>query len=464
MSENDNNKKKYNLRFAMSGLLIVCGGILFYYILFHFEQLTGRIGYLISVFSPVWVGIIIAYILNPIMRFLEIRVCFPLWNRMKRKKGHIYSKEAVVIRIICVFLTIVIFLALIYGIIMSVLPQIITNIGVIINKIPSFDLYKILKDFMPFDTSTLKDMSNLSENLITNIGSLLNTIMPILSGVSKGFSTLIDVASPVFKIILNFIIGIIISVYLLFDKEKYIAQSKKLLYAFLKQERANNFLNNLRYSDKIFGGFITGKIIDSMIIGVFCYIGVLIIGINIPVLVAVVVGVTNVIPYFGPFIGAIPCGLLILIEDPKKCLIFIIFIILLQQFDGNILGPKILGSSTGLNGFWVIFAITVFSKLFGVIGIFMGVPVFAVIYAAIRTLVNKRLEIKHMPVETDYYAKSDYISDTETESNTGKSFRFAKKTFDKVTREAYQEEIDREIKAGKDKDEVTDPGSKESQS
>ena len=171
-----------------------------------------------------------------------------------------------------------------------------------------------------------------------------------------------------------------------------------------------------------------------------CYIGMLVIGSEYSVLIAVVIGVTNVIPYFGPFIGAIPCGLLMLMENPKKALIFIIFIIVLQQFDGNILGPKILGSSIGLNGFWVIFAITVFSKLFGVIGMFMGVPIFAVVYAAIRTLVNQRLEIKHMPVDTQFYIDSDYIPESDGINNTGKSFRFAKKTFDRVTRETYQED------------------------
>ena len=447
------NRKKYNFRFAMSGLLIVCGGILFYYILFHFDKLTDRLGYLASVFSPVIAGIIIAYILNPVMRFLEQKAGYPFWNKIKRKKDHVYKKEAVVIRIICAFLTMFIFLAMIYGIIMSVVPQIVNNIRDIISSNDGFEFNLIFNELFSLDPKLMENMSNLSENLFTNIKSVLQTVRPYLDDIKNTTFTLIDYASPVFKSLLNFVIGIIISIYLLIDKEKYIAQVKKLLYAFLKRERANNFINNLRYSDKIFGGFITGKIVDSIIIGIMCYIGMLIIKSDYSVLIAVVIGVTNVIPYFGPFIGAIPCGLLLLMEDPKKCLIFVIFILILQQFDGNILGPKILGSSIGLNGFWVIFAITVFSKLFGVIGIFMGVPVFAVIYAAIRTLVNQRLEIKHMPVDTDYYIKSDYIPEDEGISNTGKSFRFAKKTFDKVKRETYQED---EIKNAKNNTEESD--------
>lgn len=439
---NSDNNKKFNFRFVISGLLVFCGSILFYYILFHFDNMKERIGNFTSIFTPLFSGIGIAYILNPVMRFLEKKVLFPLWDRIKRRKDHTYSKEAVVIRIISVIMTILIFLALIYGIIMSVVPQILNNIGDIINKIPNLDYSALMQNLLP-DTQILEDFSNISENLINNVGSILTSIQPILSGLLKTTTTIIDYASPVFKSLLNFLIGIIISVYLLFDKEKYIAQSKKLLYAFLKRETANNLINNLRYSDKIFGGFITGKVVDSLIIGVLCYFGVLIIGTNVPVLIAVVIGVTNIIPYFGPFIGAIPCGLIILMYDPKKCLIFLIFILILQQFDGNILGPKILGSSIGLNGFWVIFAITVFSKMLGVIGIFLGVPLFAVIYSAIRTLINKRLEIKHMPVETDYYKKSDYIPEEDDVNNSGQLFRFGQKTFDRVKKQTDEEDKNR---------------------
>jgi predicted PurR-regulated permease PerM len=273
--------------------------------------------------------------------------------------------------------------------------------------------------------------------------------------ISRTSTSLVGSIITIFKSLLNFIIGIIISIYLLVDKERFIAQAKKVLYAFLTRERANNFINNLRYSDKIFGGFISGKIIDSLIIGVLCYIGMLVLRLPYSVLIAVLVGITNIIPYFGPFIGAIPSAFFILMIDPKKCLVFVIFILILQQFDGNILGPKILGDSTGLNSFWVIFSITVFSGLFGILGMFIGVPVFAVIYAAFKTLINKRLEIKHMPVETSYYIDYDYDPDEDsTDGNSGKSFRFAKKTFDKVTEETFIEEHDnnRSLSSGSNAD------------
>ena len=162
-----------------------------------------------------------------------------------------------------------------------------------------------------------------------------------------------------------------------------------------------------------------------------------------PLLISVLVGVTNVIPYFGPFIGAIPSAFILLMIDPKQCLVFIIFVFILQQFDGNILGPKILGDSTGLSSFWVIFSITVFSGFWGVWGMFIGVPLFALIYAAFRTLINQRLEIKHMPVDTDYYISSDYTPEEDGVNNSGQLFRFAQKTFERLKKQTIEEDQNR---------------------
>ena len=441
MKENKNHN--FYFKIGMNGLLIVCGGIFFYYILFHSDKLSELINAFFSMLTPIIAGLVIAYILNPVMRFLETKVFGPLWNKIKRRKDHTYSKEAKVIRLLSTFLTIIIFIALIYALVMLLFPRIISNMQSILGRIPVYflnmdDYYANVLAKYPKLETLLKQYS------IDMTQWFYDKILPYFEEViSKTSTSLVGSVITIFKSLLNFIIGIIISIYLLADKEKFIAQAKKVLYAFLKRERANNFINNLRYSDKIFGGFISGKVIDSLIIGVLCYIGMLILRLPYPVLIAVLVGITNIIPYFGPFIGAIPSAFFILMIDPKKCLVFVIFILILQQFDGNILGPKILGDSTGLSSFWVIFSITVFSGLFGILGMFIGVPVFAVIYAAFKTLINKRLEIKHMPVETSYYVDYDYDPDEEsTGGNSGKSFRFAKKTFDKVTEETYIEEHD----------------------
>ncbi|MCR5673211.1 MAG: AI-2E family transporter [Lachnospiraceae bacterium] len=427
----------------MNGLLIICGGIFFYYLLFHSEKFSALITKVLSILTPITAGLAIAYILNPLMRFIETRMFAPLWKKIKPKKDHVYSKEAIIIRLISAFLTLILFIAVLYGLVISVLPQLIVNIQSILGRIPVY-----LLNVNEYYASVLKEypkLESILEQYSVDMSKLFyNKILPYFEEIlGKTSTTLVGSIIAIFKSLLNFIIGIIISLHLLIDKEKFCAQSKKVLYAFLKRERANNFINNLRYSDKIFGGFITGKCIDSVIIGILCYIGMLILKLPYPVLIAVIVGITNVIPYFGPFIGAIPSAFFILMVDPKKCLIFLIFVLALQQFDGNILGPKILGDSTGLNSFWVIFAITVFSGLFGIAGMFIGVPVFAVIYAAVKTLINTRLEIKHMPVETNYYVKSDFTLEEDGVNNSGQSFRFVNKTFDKVKKETFEEDQDR---------------------
>ena len=442
MKSSDKNKNYY-FKMGVNGLLTVCGGILFYYILFHYDRLSALISTFFSILTPLISGLIIAYILNPVMRFLETKVFSPLWNKLKPKKGYTYAKEFIVIRVLCAFLTLILFIMVIYLLVISVVPQLITNLQSILGRVPVY-----LLNLDEYYSSVLTKYPNL-ESLLTQYSIdmsqwFYNKILPYFEElISKSSTSLLGSIITVFKSLLNFIIGIIISLHLLIDKERFIAQSKKVIYAFLKQERANNFINNLRYSDKIFGGFISAKVVDSIIIGILCYIGMLILKLPYPVLIAVVVGITNVIPYFGPFIGAIPSAFFILMIDPKKCLIFLIFVLALQQFDGNILGPKILGDSTGLNSFWVIFSITVFSGLFGWVGMFIGVPLFAVIYAAFKTVVNKRLEIKHMPIETGYYVKSDFSYEDDGDGNSGNSFRFAQKTFAKVTKETFEEDQDR---------------------
>ena len=198
-------------------------------------------------------------------------------------------------------------------------------------------------------------------------------------------------------------IGLIISIYLLSSKEKFQGQAKKTIYALLDVNRANALTDNARLIDRTFGGFINGKLLDSFLIGVISFICVSLLKFPYPMLLSFIIGVTNIIPFFGPFIGAVPCALLILMVNPMQALYFVIFIFVLQQFDGNILGPRILGNSTGLTGFWVIFSITLFSGLLGVAGMILGVPVFAVFYTLVRRKINGNLKRKGMPVEIKAY-------------------------------------------------------------
>ena len=218
----------------------------------------------------------------------------------------------------------------------------------------------------------------------------------------------------VLKVLWNFIIGFIISIYVLASKEKFTGQAKKFVYAVFHKDIANIIINDFCFTHKTFIGFISGKVLDSIIIGVLCFIGTSILNTPYAALVSVVIGVTNVIPFFGPYLGAIPSIILIFIVDPVhplNCVYFAIFILILQQFDGNFLGPKILGNSTGLTGFWVIFAITLFGGLLGVFGMIVGVPIFAVIYAAIRSLLDAALRKKQLPTESSKYINVCLVND-----------------------------------------------------
>ena len=229
----------------------------------------------------------------------------------------------------------------------------------------------------------------LNTNLDTWNTWLKNTLLPsmqnILSGAAIGVLNVVTVAK-------NLIIGIIVAVYMLASRKRFVQQGKLVLHSIVRPRWAQLITEEVKYADRMFGGFINGKIMDSAIIGVLCYIGCLIFKFPSALLVSVIIGVTNVIPFFGPFIGAIPATLLILIQSPIKALWFVLFVLVLQQLDGNIIGPKILGNTTGLSSFWVLFAILLFGGLWGFVGMIVGEPLFAVIYDVIKKLVIHGLQ------------------------------------------------------------------------
>lgn len=432
---------KRNILNGFTALFVICGSILFYFILFYWENFKGVLSKTVSIFTPVLIGVAIAYLLNPILKFSEKHIVMRIWNQF-RNPSKKYKKEKAIIRGISVTITMIVFFLICYGLVMLIVPQVIESLESIIKQIPDYvnssTVYFNQKaDKLLKENPGLEKMLNQYWNNFTNwsIDTLIPSIKDLLS---KTSSSLVDSVFGVIKTVINLIIGIIVSVYLLYSKESFCAQFKKIAYALLREERANNLINNVRYSNKIFGGFLSGKILDSIIIGILCYILMLILKLPYPVLISIIIGITNVIPCFGPFIGAIPSALFILIVSPSKCLTFLILIFILQQFDGNILGPKILGDSTGLSSFWVIFGITVCSSLLGLLGMFLGVPIFAVIYAAVKTFIEKRLEKKNLPSDTTYYIHSDFEPNDDAD-NKGKEFKFVRKTFENIVPERIKE-------------------------
>ena len=299
------------------------------------------------------------------------------------------------------------------GFFQYVIPQIATSIQSIANQFPTYvnNLSAWLEEILVDNPEIEEKVTGLFNTYSKDLENWFNrTLLPQMNAILKTVSMSMI---SIFKALWNLVIGLIISVYLLSNKEKFLCQTKKITYAFLDTRRANALIEDARLIDRTFGGFISGKILDSLIIGIICFFCMSLLQFPWPMLISVIVGVTNIIPFFGPFIGAIPCALLILMVNPLQCLYFIIFILILQQFDGNFLGPKILGGTTGLSSFWVIFSITIFSGLMGVPGMIFGVPLFAVFYALIKRRTDKNLNRKGMPTETGKYHNLDKI-DTKT--------------------------------------------------
>ena len=278
----------------------------------------------------------------------------------------------------------------------------VTDVTAWLNK-----LFENNQDLQDFIIPQFYRLSSELENWLADTATLLQKSTEVLKTVSLSILGIL-------KVLWNFVIGFVISIYVLASKETFAAQGKKIIYAAFEKDSANSVLGSFRFVHKTFIGFFSGKVLDSIIIGLLCFIGTTLLNTPYAALVSLIVGVTNVIPFFGPYLGAIPCALLILVVDlanPMSCVTFVIFILILQQLDGNLIGPMILGDSTGLSGFWVIFSITAFGGLFGVGGMIVGVPVFAVFFAVVRGLVNRSLIKKEMPIQSDLYINMDSVNE-----------------------------------------------------
>lgn len=391
--------KKY-FYWGITAFLVIVASILFYYILFHRSSLSSGIDTIIGISMPIIDGFVLAYLMTPVLNQIERRIIEPLY---KKAKLPVNAKSQKRIRGLSILVTVILILIVLFEFFGLVIPEVIRSIQSIIFQLPIYinnlnhwalglmknnpDLEQTVNDLLAQYSPKLLDYFN--SNLLPNINGLVKTLSLSVIGI--------------FKALWNFIIGFIISIYVLGSKEKFAGQAKKIAYALFDRKTGNEIISNFRFIHETFIGFIGGKIVDSIIIGIICFICTNIIGTPYAILVSVIVGVTNVIPFFGPWIGGVPSALLVLMVDPMQALYFIILILVIQQFDGNILGPKILGDSTGLSGFWVIFSITIFGGLFGVPGMVVGVPIFAVLYAGVKSVINRMLRKKELPTDLQPY-------------------------------------------------------------
>ena len=391
--------KKPHIKPYLYGMLAGFGAIslsiLFFFLIYRFQGFGDAISKLTGILMPFIYGAVIAYLLKPVCNCVE--------NFLRRL---LPEKMGTVANMLAVTISLLFGILVVYALIMMIVPQLITSVTTLYytarNNLNDFVDWASHQEIIASNQKLLDFIETSYDNLQDTLDNIVRTklvpsMQSLLSGAALGVMSFVTFLK-------NIIIGVIVSVYLLASRKKFGQQCKMILYSLIKPRWADIILEEILYADKMFGGFINGKILDSAIIGVLCYIACLIFKFPSALLVSVIIGVTNVIPFFGPFIGAIPATLLILIQNPIKALWFVLFVLVLQQVDGNIIGPKILGNTTGLSSFWVLFAILLFGGLWGFVGMIIGVPLFAVIYDVLKKFVFHGLRRnEEMELVTTYH-------------------------------------------------------------
>ncbi len=397
------HNKSINFKKYLYAFLVIAAAIVLFFILMYMGEIKKTFDLVVSVMSPIVWGLVMAYVLNPVMKFFE-KLFGKLFCKMIKKENVCFK----VTRAVSLFFTMTLFLALIVFLGYMVIPELYKSISNLVVTLPdeisalSEKIIALAKDYMGIDDLVKTVTGFLSNWINTDLAATVNRWAPMVaSGVMNAFGFIAD-----------FFIGFVVCIYFLYRKEHFIGVAKKIVCAIFKKESTVNLIfNKARHSHEAFGGFFSGKLLDSFIIGILTFIVMIILDIPYPLLISVVIGITDIIPVFGPFIGAIPSALLILLVDPIKAIIFVVSIIVIQQIDGNILAPKIIGETTGLSSFWTIFAITVGGGFFGVVGMIVGVPAFVVIYDIVSDLINSALKKKNLPTETDYYEDVEQLKD-----------------------------------------------------
>lgn len=405
-------------RYIMIGVIAFCvvaASVLLVFAIFKFEVIKNFCLMIWRILGPFLAGFILAYLLLPIYNFLLHLMQKLLCGKERREKT--MRRLYILANATAVTFTMLFFLALVIGFGFLVLPELGNSIISIIRSAPETGkkimtwVQKVLQDNPEIEATVMDILSRYVGNINTWAETyVLPYVTEMVNGISSG---IVATLTGTVSFLSNTLIGTIAAIYMLVNKNLFAAQAKKLTYSIFPVRTANIFLENMRFVHKTFSGFLTGKLLDSLIIGIICYIFMAIFNMPYTMLVSVIIGVTNIIPFFGPFIGAIPSALLILTVSPMQCFYFVIFVIVLQQFDGNVLGPRIISGSVGISSFWAMFSIIFFSGLFGFMGMIIGVPLCALLLSLIAALCKHSLQRKALPVDSADYAGVQSI-DTET--------------------------------------------------
>lgn len=385
-------KVNWNIKYttaAIYSFIVIALSIVFYLIASEVNLFRIQMGRYISTLQPIIIGLSMAYLFNFILEFIEIRLVDKFFGKIIKTKFK---------RIISMLFTYVIISFVVYLFLNFILPQLVSSVVGLAQDIPEY--FKNISEIVLKYTEQLNIREEYYEIIVSKWDEFVNyminfakDLIPVLGNIVKN----------IFASIWNIVLGIVVSIYVLMDKEKFKALSKKVTISIFNKDRANRIMALTRRVDTIFGRFLSGKILDSFIIGVLTFIILSIFKMPFTTLVSFIVGITNIIPFFGPFIGAVPSFFIILFISPTKALWFLLIIFIIQQIDGNIIGPKILGDSLGISAFWILFSLLVAGKLLGFIGLVIGVPLFVFIYSIVKDIVEERLRKKGLPIETKEY-------------------------------------------------------------
>lgn len=404
-----NNPYLKYLEIGITVFVVIAASILFYFIFNGWSDIVAEAKKIIRVLSPFIWGMLISYLLRPLLKQVEKRITLPIGEKIFENKVSAFKFG----RSLAILISILIFLLVIAAFFWMIVPQLYTSIETLAKNSDKF-----INSAIGWGERVLKSNPVLQETYISLVDSVTDSVLDwaklkLMPNMAKIVSIISTGVVSVVTGVAYFIVGLIISVYLLFHKEKVSSGSKRLLYSIFSVKASGNILATLRYADQVFMNFISGQVLDGFIVAILCYLGCTVLRIPYALLVSTIIGTSNLIPFFGPFIGGFPSTIIILTVSPMKALIFLVFIVILQQIDGNILNPKILGGSIGLNGFWVMFAIILGAGIFGFAGMLIGLPLFMLIYTGVGILIERGLERKGLPVSHQFYSNLDHI-DPET--------------------------------------------------
>ena len=386
-------------------LSVIAIGAILILILFNLGDFYQAIKSFFSLISSVLYGLVFAYLMNPIMKLVERNLTTWL-SRGNMPERRVKSLS----RGIGIVAALIIFLLSVYALFAAIVPQVVASLEELLSPESINSGYAKVTEWIDSvirGTPVENWFNQNGESVVKKVQDWIAKEVDFATALSSAAEQVYGIAKGVF----NAVIGVVVAVYMLISKDRFQAQAKKITVALFRQDHADRVMELARRTNAIFGGFIVGKIIDSVIMGIICYIGTLILGTPYAMLVSVIVGVTNIIPFFGPLIGLVFCCLLVLLQNPLQALYLAIFLLVLQQVDGNIIGPRILGERLGISDFWILVSITVFGGLFGFAGMLIGVPVFTLIYSLINDGVNRALKKKQQPLQTDLYYSILTVSD-----------------------------------------------------